>query len=462
MATSRARVLSEAVCALRFADLPPAVVDVARLAFLDWIGAALAGAGEESVRILMDVLPHAGGPAEATILPGAGTGPAVFAALINGTASHATEVDDFHKTSMIHLGITVIPAILALAEARRASGEEFVTALVAGFEAGIRVGEAVNPSHWEFWHPSGTCGTFAAAAGSGRLLGLAPAQMTFALGLAGTQASGLRFYGGMNKHLHPGKAAMNGLLAALLAERGFTGDEAIFEGETGFCRATARDVDLEKLTAALPLTPGNFRCPENSYKPLYGSCRHTHPAIDAVLRIVTDSPVRPEDVATIRCRTFGAATRLLSDPTVRDAVSAKFSLPYCIAVAIKDRRVGLDAFAPSRLDDRVVRALMERVTVEVDPAMDAAYPSMLPAEVEIVDRTGRARTARVDQPKGEPENPMSPAEIVDKYTQLASARAGDAAAKSILDRVMTVEALADMSLVFEAFRAAKETNHAGV
>ena len=433
---------------------------MARAAFLDWVGAALAGSSEQSARILMDVLPHAGGPAEATILPGPSKGPALFAALINGAASHATEMDDFHKTSMIHLGITVIPAVLALAEARHASGAEFVTALIAGFEAGIRVGEAVNPSHWEFWHPSGTCGTFAAAAGAARLLALTPEHMTFGFGLAGTQASGLRFYGGMNKHLHPGKAAMNGLLAALLAERGFTSDERIFEGETGFCKATARDFDLEKLTAGLPFTPGHFRSVENSYKP-YASCRHTHPAIDAVLEIVTASPVQPDEVASIRCRTFGAATRLLSDPAVRDAVSAKFSLPYCIAVAVKVKRVGLDAFSPSLLWDREVRALMERVTVEVDPAMDDAYPAMLPAEVEIVDKAGVARKARVDQPKGEPENPMSLAEMLDKYKTVASMTVGDTATRRILERVMSLETLPDMNLVFEGLEA-RGTNDAGV
>jgi 2-methylcitrate dehydratase PrpD len=448
------------VCALDFHDLPPGVVEVARVAFLDWIGAALAGSGEPSVRILMEVLPHGGGPAEATILPDASKGPALFAGLINGAASHATEMDDFHKTSMIHLGITVIPAVLALAEARRASGADFMTAVIAGFEAGIRVGEAVNPSHWEFWHPSGTCGTFAAVAGGGRLLGLTPEQMTFGFGLAGTQAAGLRFYGGMNKHLHPGKAAMNGLLAALLAERGFTGDERIFEGETGFCRATAKDFDLDKLTAALPFKAGNFRAVENSYKP-YASCRHTHPAIDAALEIVTASPVQPNEIASIRCRTFAAATRLLTDPTVRDAASAKFSLPYCLAVAIKEKRVGLDSFSPSLLWDREVRALMERVRVEVDPAMDDAYPVLLPAEVEIVSRAGATWKARVDQPKGELENPMSVAEIVDKYRSLASRTAGDVPTQSILERVMKLERLADMSLMFEGLRA-KGTNDAGV
>jgi len=447
---SIARVLAEELCALEFDNLPGPIVEFSRVAFLDWIGAALAGSHEGSINILLQVVPQTGASGEATILPVANKGLALFAALVNGAASHATEMDDFHKTSMVHLGVTVIPAVLALAEKVRATGKEFITSLIAGFEAGIRVGEAVNPSHWEFWHPSGTCGTFAALAGCGRLLRLTPQEMGFGFGLAGTQAAGFRFYEGMNKHLHPGKAAMNGLLAALLAQKGFTGDEQIFEGETGFCKAMARDWNLEKLTAALPLIPGNFRCLENSFKP-HASCRHTHPAIDAVLKIVKANPLRPEEVESIRCRTYSAATRLLKDPTVRDAFSAKFSLPFCIALAVKEKKVGLDSFSPSLLWNKEVRQLMERISVEVDPTMENVYPEKWPAEIEIVTKQSIRLRERVDHPKGDPENPMSLTEMVEKYQDLASKAADDFSAKLILDRVMNLEKLLDMSTIFDGF-----------
>lgn len=450
MEKSIARVLSEELLALEFRDLPEEIVQFSHVTFLDWIGAALAGSHEDSVKILLQVVPQTIPSGEATILPTAEKNLALFAAMVNGAASHATEMDDFHKTSMVHLGVTVIPAILALGERVRATGKEFITSLIAGFEAGIRLGEAVNPSHWEFWHPSGTCGTFAAFAGCGRLLRLKPQEMAFGFGIAGTQAAGFRFYEGMNKHLHPGKAAMNGLLSALLAQKGFTGDEHIFEGETGFCKAMARDWDLKKITAALPLIPGNFRSLENSYKP-YPSCRHTHPAIDTVLQIMRTHPLQPAEVESIHCRTYSAATRLLNDPTVRDSFSAKFSLPFCIAVAVKEQKVGLDSFSSSLLKSQEIGELMERTHVEVDQALERAYPERWPAEIEIVTKNGQRLSERVDHPKGDPENPMSVEEIVEKYLGLARRGAGDFATKLILERAMNLEEMLDMSTFFEGF-----------
>jgi 2-methylcitrate dehydratase PrpD len=447
---SIAQTLSEELLALEFNNLPEPLVEFSYITFLDWIGAALAGTNEESVNILLQVLPESKFYREATIMPAAKKGLALFASLVNGAASHSKEMDDFHKTSMVHLGVTVIPAVLALAEKVHSTGKEFITSLVCGFEAGIRIGEAVNPSHWEFWHPSGTCGTFAALAGCGRLLRLSPPKMAFGFGIAGTQAAGFRFYEGMNKHLHPGKAAMNGLLSALLAEKGFTGDERIFESETGFCKAMAKQWNLEKITAALPLTPGNFRSLENSYKP-YGSCRHTHPAIDAVLKIVRVHPLEAQDIKLIRCRTYSAATRLLNDPTVRDSFSAKFSLPFCIATAVKYRKVGLDCFSSYRLFDHEVRSLMERIQVEVDPSLEKLYPEKWPAEVEIINKEGESLRERVDYPKGDPENPMSLQEMVEKFRDLALGVVGDFATRVILERAMSLREVEDMSTFFNEF-----------
>ncbi len=442
-----AKILSEHLSALEFDLFPDSVVEFARIAFIDWLGAAFAGSQEESVKILLQVIPAEKTLNESTILPTGQKGLALFAAMVNGAASHTTEMDDFHKTSMVHLGITVIPAVLALAEKIRSTGKEFITSVVAGFEAGIRIGEAVNPSHWEFYHPTGTCGTFAAFSGCGRLLRLTPQQMTFGFGIAGTQAAGFRFYEGMNKHLHPGKAAMNGLLSALLAEKGFTGDERIFEGDTGFCRAMAKDFHLEKITERLPFAPGNFRSPENSYKP-YAACRHTHPAIDAVLKIVKTHPLRPDEIKSIQCRTYSAVTRLLKDPTVRDSFTAKFSLSFCIAIAIKQRGVGLDSFSSSSVWDPEVRSLMERIDVIVDPVMEQVYPQRWPVEIEIITQDGRSLKEYVDTPKGEPENPMDRKEIIDKYLDLAKP-VREPARRLIMEQALRLETIGDMGTFFD-------------
>ncbi len=443
-----ARILSDSLFGLEFNDLPETLIQFARVTLLDWLGAAFAGSNQDSIRILMKVIPTTSPFQEATILPSKSKGLALFAALVNGAASHATEMDDFHKTSMVHLGVTVIPALLALSEKLNATGKEFIASMIAGFETGIRVGEAVNPSHWEFWHPTGTCGTFAAFAGCGRLLKLMPQEMAFGFGIAGTQSAGFRFYEGMNKHLHPGKAAMNGLLSALLAKEGFTGDEHIFEGETGFCKAMAKDWDLEKIIAKLPLSAENFRSLENSYKP-YASCRHTHPAIDATMKIVKSQSLQPDQVQSIRCRTYSAATRLLSDSAARDPASAKFSLPYCIAITIKGEKAGVDSFSTSLLRDPQVRCLMEKIHVEVDPGMERLYPEKWPAEVEILTKEGERLMGRVDYPKGDPENPMSMREMIEKYEDLLRGVINESAMKRILEQSLTLEKVQDMSTFFD-------------
>jgi 2-methylcitrate dehydratase PrpD len=445
MTKSIAYELSEHLLGLEFERLPDKVLEFGKISLIDWLGATFAGSQEESIRILMKVLP-AEAVEESMILPSGKRGSALFAALINGAASHTTEMDDFHKTSMIHLGITVIPAVLALAEKMQSTGKEYVASVVAGFEAGIRIGEAVNPSHWEFWHPTGTCGTLAAFAGCGRLLRLTPQQMAFGFGLAGTQAAGLRFYEGMNKHLHPGKAAMNGLLSALLARQGFTGDDRIFESSTGFCKATAKDFNLEKITERLPLSPQNFRSPENSYKP-YPSCRHTHHAIDAVLKIVKEHPLKMDEVQSIECRTYSAATRLLKDPTVRDTMSAKFSLPFCIAMAVRDRFIGLDSFMPAAFQNPDVQSLMGRIDVVVDPVLEKQYPDKWSAQIEIVTRDGARFREFVDTPKGDPENPMSLSEIVEKYMDL-SKRAEESFRRSTLQKAMNLQQIENMGEFF--------------
>jgi 2-methylcitrate dehydratase PrpD len=439
--------LSEHLLALEFDALPDQVVEFGKVSLIDWLGAAFAGSHEDSVKILLRVLPTETLEKESTILPSGKKGSALFAAMINGVASHTTEMDDFHKTSMVHLGVTVIPAVLALAEKIQSTGKDYITSVVAGFEAGIRIGEAVNPSHWEFWHPTGTCGTLAAFAGCGHLLRLTSQQMAFGFGIAGTQAAGLRFYEGMNKHLHPGKAAMNGLLAALLAQQGFTGDERVFEGDTGFCKATAKDFNLDKITEKLPFLPQNFRSQENSYKP-YPSCRHTHPAIDAVLKIVKANPFKTDELKSIECRTYSAATRLLNDPSVRDSVSAKFSIPFCIAIAVKDKFVGLDSFSPSSLLDPEVRSLMKRINVVVDPVIEQLYPDKWSAQIEVVTQDGRSFKEYVDTPKGDPENPMSRAEIIDKYKDLTKS-IGEHTSHLILKKALNLETIKDIRELFD-------------
>ncbi len=279
--TGLTRRLAEFLAAARYPDLPPSVVDHARRAVLDWLGSALAGSVEPPARRAQQFVASLGVSEDATVFSG-GRSSASGAALANGVAAHILEFDDIHKTSTVHAAAPVISAALAVAEREHVDGRAFLLAVTLGYEAALRIGEAVNPSHYRYWHPTGTAATFGAAAAAGSLIHLSPAQMLDALGSAGTQAAGLWEFnadGAMSKHLHPGKAAFNGILAADLARIGFTGATRILEGERGFFRAMSASYDESRVTDKLGET---WKIAENCYK-LYSCCGHTHTAIDVAL-----------------------------------------------------------------------------------------------------------------------------------------------------------------------------------
>src|ERR1700742_3871654 len=239
------KTLADFLARTTWSDLPrSAIVDTQR-SILDWLGSAMAGSIEPPARMAQHVVSGLGACDEATVFSGHRAS-AAAAALANGVASHILELDDIHKGSTVHAAAPVIPAALAVAERENADGRAFMLAVALGYEAALRIGEAVNPSHYEFWHPTGTAATFGAAAAAGSLLDLDAAQMVDALGSAGTQAAGLWEFnadGSMSKHLHAGKAAFNGILAADLARHGFTGASRILEGDRGFFRATSESHD---------------------------------------------------------------------------------------------------------------------------------------------------------------------------------------------------------------------------
>jgi 2-methylcitrate dehydratase PrpD len=300
------RALAEFLSDTAYGDLPSSVVDECYRATLDWLGSALAGALEPPARIAQRVARGLGSSDESTVF-GAGRGSAAAAALANGVASHILELDDVHKGSTLHAAAPVISAALAVAERERAPGRAFTRAIALGYDAALRIGEAVNPSHYRYWHPTGTAATFGAAAAAGSLLGLTSAQMLDALGTAGTQAAGLWEFnadGAMSKHLHPGKAAFNGVLAADLARLGFTGATRILEVERGFFRATAAGFDPSRVTDRLG---EQWKITENCYK-LYSCCAHTHTAIDVArknprspsrMRVAPVKPARARSAARI-------------------------------------------------------------------------------------------------------------------------------------------------------------------
>jgi 2-methylcitrate dehydratase PrpD len=458
------RRLADVMAASAYEDLPPQAVADTQRAILDWLGSALAGSIEAPARMAQRIVAALGESDEATAFS-AGRSSAAGAALANWVASHILEFDDVHKGSTLHAAAPVISAALAVAEREHADGRAFMLAVALGYEAALRIGEAVNPSHYRYWHPTGTAATFGAAVAAGSLMRLSPAQMVDALGSAGTQAAGLWEFnadGAMSKHLHPGKAAFNGILAADLARIGFTGATRILEGDRGFFRAMSESFDAMRITDGLG---ERWKISENCYK-MHSCCGHTHTAIDVALDLVTAAPLRsrfrsgasePGEVAdkikSVHIQTYGPGFEIVKEMNPRSPYQGKFSLAYCVAAGLLEGRVGLEQFSPDRFSPDGVRAaaiasLLQRTRVTVEEDLTAKYPAAWPARVEITLNDGTVWRGSSDYPRGNPENPVSTAGLEDKFRGLIEPRFGAETARRAIEAVRTLEAASDMADVF--------------
>jgi 2-methylcitrate dehydratase PrpD len=453
--TPVSRLLAEFAASARYEDLPPEVVQEGKRAVLDWLGSALAGVLEPAARIVQQVVAGFGAATEATIF-GAGRASAASAALANGVASHILELDDVHKGATLHAAAPIIPAALAVAERERAGGRSFLLAVALGYEAALRIGEAVNPTHYRCWHPTGTVATFGAAVAAGSILGLDAAQMLDALGSAGTQAAGLWEFnadGAMSKHLHPGKAAFNGLLAADLARRGFSGATRILEGERGFFRATSETFDASRITDGLGR---HWKIIENCYK-LYSCCGHTHSAIDTGLDFRQQHDWTAADVlsglADVHIETYASGYEIVKAMNPATPYQAKFSLAYCVAVGLLEGRVGLEQFTPERFDaqgvrDEPIAALLQRIHVTVAPDLTTSYPAEWGARLTFTLTDGATQTMSASFPRGNPENPVSTAVLEDKFRALVTPRYDGALAGQAIALVRALDSCADMAAAF--------------
>lgn len=437
-----------------FRDLPTPVVTEAKRAVLDWLGSAMAGALEPQARIVQDLVAGFGQSDEASIF-GAGHAAAAPAALANGVASHILELDDVHKGSTLHAAAPIIPAALAVAEREHANGEAFLCAVVLGYEAAFRIGEAVNPSHYRYWHPTGTVATFGAAIAAGSILQLTPAQMVDALGSAGTQAAGLWEFnadGAMSKHLHPGKAAFNGVLAADLARRGFTGARHILEGERGFFRATSSAPNSSAVSAGLGQ---QWKITENCYK-LYSCCGHTHSAIDVALDFRQQNDwQRGEalaELADIKIETYAAGYEIVKEMNPTTPYQAKFSLAYCVAAGLLEGWVELEQFTPERftnagVSDEGIATLLRRTQVTVAADLTANYPAEWGTRITFTLKNGHQPQLQSAFPRGNPENPVTTSALEEKFRTLVAPRYGGDVAERAVVAVRDLETTFDMAEV---------------
>ena len=425
---------------LKPGDLDPAVVARAGELFLDWIGSAVGGRHERPTKILAEFSAKMGpqdGMSESVGRPG-GSSP-FFAALVNAASSHVLEQDDLHAPSVLHPGTVVFPAALAVAQDLGSSGAEFLSAVVVGYEVGARVGRFLGPSHYEVFHTTGTAGTLAAAAAASRLMGADSEVMLHSLGSAGTQAAGLWEFlrdAADSKQLHTAKAAANGVLAAWTAQRGLTGARRVLEGQQGMGAGMSRDVNQEALVEGLG---ERWAVLETSLK-LHACCRHTHPSADALEAAMLEHRLGPGVVRLVRARVHQAAIDVLApvlDPQTPH--QARFSMAFVLALIAIQGRAGVEDFK-LRLHDPEVRRFMEKVEMVYDPEVDAAYPERWEGSIEIETVGGLHIESRLDYPRGDPLNPLSRAEIVEKVDRLVRLGGGTAAgAGSMVDRILRLD-----------------------
>lgn len=436
MPVTLTRQLARFAVALRDRAVPDDVRRAAERAVLDWLGSAIRGGETFPARAISSVARCTMPGDEATVLASGERLSMLGAALANGAASHVLELDDLHQPSTFHPAAPVIPAALAAAERCDASGRAFLRAVVAGYEVGIRVAEAVNPSHYRFWHPTATCGVFGAAVAAGLVMGLTEQQLVDALGNAGTMAAGLWQFlddGAMSKPLHAGKAAHDGVLAAHLAEAGLVGAAAILEGPRGFFRATAETVDVSRVTDRLG---ERFAIVENGFK-RHACCGHTHTAIDAALSLRERLSIPA--IEEVIVETYRVALDITDNPVPDTGRAAKFSLQHAVAVALLDGVAGLEQFTERRLADPAVVALRGRVTVREAPEFTRAYPGRWPARVRVRLTDGTTHEATVAVPRGMPGNDMTDDELREKFLQLVGPVLGPKRAHAVAAAVSRLE-----------------------
>ncbi|MDI3339483.1 MAG: MmgE/PrpD family protein [Sphaerobacter sp.] len=428
--------LAEFIATTRYEDLPTDAITMARRSILDWLGSALRGGATQPARIAQAVAGRAMAGSDATLLATGGRLSALGAAFANGVASHVIELDDLHQASTFHPAAPIIPAALAVAERSGARGHALLRAVVLGYDVGIRVAEAVNPSHYRYWHPTGTCGVFGAAAAASALLDLLAAQVVQALGTAGTQASGLWEFladGAMSKHLHAGMAAHDGILAADLAAAGFTGASRILEGPRGFFAATADTADAARVTDGLGR---HFKIVENGFK-RHACCGHTHTAVDAAL--ILRARIAGRSIERVDIDTYRVALDITDNPTPRTPYEAKFSIQYAVAIALLDGRAGLEQFTEARMRRDDIASLLRRTSAGENPAHTAGYPAVWPARVRVLLTDGALLEETVEHPKGMPANPLTDAELIAKFHDLVDPVLGHHTAARLVEEVGRLE-----------------------
>ena len=437
------RLLAKFIVGHRYDDIPQTVRHEAARSFLNWLGCAVGASRHETVERALAALAEFSGPPEATVLGRADRLDIMHAALMIGITSHTFDFDDTHLKTVIHPSGPVASAILALAERQPVTGADFLHAFILGVEVECRIGNAVYPAHYDIgWHITGTAGVFGAAAAAGRLLGLSEQQMVWALGIAATQSCGLReMFGTMSKPFHPGNAAKNGLLAALLAQQNFTSSEQGIEAKRGFAHVLSTEFKPAEITGRLGET---WEIALNTYKPF--ACGIViHPAIDGCIQLRSAHQIKAEDIESIALKTHPLVLELTGKKTPQSGLEGKFSVYHSAAVAIVHGAAGEAQYSDACVRDPQVIALRDRVTAVADTAVHEDQ-----VRIAITLKNGRTLEKFVEHAIGSLDKPMSDADLEAKFRGLAEGILSKAETEKLMRLCWDIGSLKDAAEVARA------------
>ncbi|MGB4367502.1 MAG: MmgE/PrpD family protein [Acetomicrobium sp.] len=453
MSKTIAETLADFIHDATYENLPKEVIHQAKRCLMDTCGAIIAGSfHSKSGKVAQSYAKTLEEPQTATIIGTTLMRSPQTAAFANGIAAHALELDDGSRHATYHPGSSIVPASLAICEAEGKTAQDLITAIAVGYEVSIRIGKSMNPHHYlRGFHPTGTIAHFGTAAACSKVLGLNIEEITNALGLAGSLASGINQYeidGSLVKHLHPGNAARNGILTALLAKEGLTGPKGVIEGRLGFCHCFSDEYDISSITEGLG---AQYDILSIYFKP-YPSCRYVHYANEATLNILKEHPLTPDDIDQIHILTHKNAKQGSDIPDYQTVLHARLSIQYGIASIIVRGKAGLQEYTEEAIQDPRVREIAKKITIEIDPEIQKLYPNPRSMIVEIKDKKGNVYSSRVDYPKGDPENPMTDDELIEKFIDVTGQVISKESQAKVIENTLRIAPDAQVKEMMELFR----------
>jgi 2-methylcitrate dehydratase PrpD len=445
--------IAEFIARSHYENVPRDVIEVSKLHILDTLGVLIAGSKEGVAEIIKGYILSLGCGQESTLITQGIKTSASYAAFGNGVMGHVLDFDDYEVPSMAHPSVTVLPAVLAMGEKVKASGKACLESYLVGMEVISKVGRGIAPDHYDKgWHSTGTLGTLGSASASSKLLKLDLERMRIALGIAASMSSGLRAnFGSMTKSFHAGHAARNGVEAASLASRGFTASQEVLESDLGFCNlfTEGRKYDLQKIVEGLG-DPFSILSPGVGKKP-YPSCAATHSFLDGILGLIGQYDIKAEDVDSVECGIFYRLPKMLIHSNPQTGLEGKFSLEFCIALALQERKVSLGHFTDSKVKEPGIQKLIKKIKKEVTDEAGGKGTDLPTAILTVRMKNGATYPCRVKTRKGSPKSPLSAQEVMNKFMECAQLNYSVGQSRRIMEALMNVEKTEDIGKIIQLF-----------